>query len=37
MEIGILNPDVEATQISPEDPIGNDDEQAPVMELMVVD
>jgi hypothetical protein len=35
--IGMLNPDVELTQISPAEPIGNEDEQEPVIELMVVD
>jgi hypothetical protein len=33
----MLNPDVELTQISPVEPIGNEDEQEPVIELMVVD
>jgi hypothetical protein len=35
--MGSWNPDVDATQISPVEPIGSAVAQAPVMELIVVD
>jgi len=36
METGNVNPDVDATQISPAEPTGSAVAQAPVMELIVV-
>jgi hypothetical protein len=36
MEIGTTNPDVEVAQIWHVEPMGNDDEHEPVIELMVV-
>ncbi len=36
MAMGMLNPDVDPTQIAPDEPAGNDDAQEPVVALMVV-